>query len=91
MNCATCKHWELREEYEHGHSQGLGECRAVPMLWDMTEWRDDADERVFKAEAAQFTAFAQDGSDYKAYLLTKPEHGCTMHAPIQVKEEQDHD
>jgi hypothetical protein len=78
--CKTCKHWSPSEEYEAGHSQGLGRCQAVPQLWDATEWRDDADYRVFKAEFINVTAFAKDGSDYSAHLYTRPQHGCTMHS-----------
>lgn len=78
--CETCRHWKPSDEYETGHAQGLGRCAATPMFWDMTEWRDDADDRVFKAEAEPITAFVQDGSDYRATLYTRPTHGCVMHS-----------
>lgn len=62
-NCKTCKHWQKRDEYETGHSQGLGKCAAALMLWDCTEWRDD-------------------GSDYRADLLTMPDFGCVSHEAL---------
>lgn len=85
MNCSTCKHWTPAEAYETGYSQHLGRCKATPMLWESTEWRDDADERVFKAKAEQITAFVQDGSDYSATLYTRATHGCVMHAASGVR------
>jgi hypothetical protein len=82
--CSTCKHWKPSEQWETGHSLGLGRCEAVPMFWDVTEWDEDGDGRRFSAETSA-TAFAQDGSDYSARVYTKPEHGCTMHAPPAQK------
>lgn len=78
-NYKTCKHWEPRNEYETGYRQGLGRCAAALMLWDCTEWRDDSDERVFMKAHENAKAFVQDGSDYRAYLLTKPDFGCISH------------
>lgn len=36
-------------------------------------------ERVFVDKHQHVTAFAQDGSDYIARLITRPEHYCSMH------------
>ena len=81
-NCKTCKHWQKRNEYETGHSQGFGKCAAALMLLDCTEWRDDVDERVFKKEYEGHKAFVQDGSDYRADLLTMPDFGCVLHEAL---------
>jgi hypothetical protein len=78
--CKTCGHWRLHEKDDYGYVGPLGVCGAVPMFWESTRWRADGDGREWKPEAADTTAFAQDGSDYSAVLYTKPEHGCTMHA-----------
>lgn len=81
-NCKTCRHWQQCLQYETGHSQGLGRCSAALMLWDCTEWRDDADERVLMKEHENTKAFVQDGSDYRATLLTKPDFGCVLHEAL---------
>ena len=78
--CATCKHWKPQGIFETGHALELGSCQATPMFWESTQWSKDGTRREFTAEHQQTTAFAQDGSDYSASLLTKPAHGCTMHA-----------
>lgn len=75
--CATCKHWDSKDVYRS--MAGLGICRAVPMFWDATEWKEDGDGRQLMPKYAKATAFAQDGSDYQAFLYTRSEHGCTMH------------
>jgi hypothetical protein len=77
--CTTCQHWKACETYETGHSVGLGRCTVTPMLWDSTQWSEDGEGREFLPEAQRTTAFVQDGSDYAAYLYTRPEHGCVMH------------
>jgi hypothetical protein len=82
MNCATCDHWEPRNEYEAGHGMGLGQCTNVPMFFDATEWNEDGEGRAFKPEYANCKAFAQDASDYRAYLLTKPDFGCVAHSTV---------
>jgi hypothetical protein len=78
--CATCQHWEVEADYENGYISGtkrigLGICRAVPMLWNAMS----NDLQGLAPGMEKTTAFAQDGSDYQAFLYTKGEHGCTMH------------
>jgi hypothetical protein len=86
--CRNCAHWQPADEYETGHSLGVGRCGAAPMLWDSTEWSDEGDARSFTAEAVDKTAFVQDGSDYIARLYTKPQHGCTMWIAAQAQKEK---
>jgi hypothetical protein len=78
-SCNTCKHWQRSEEHEVGHSQGLGRCSAARMLWDYIEWRSDEDNMVFIEGAEKHKHFLQDGSDYMAYMLTRPDFGCVSH------------
>ena len=78
-NCKTCKHWDKPKERSIGYGLGLGRCRNIPMFWDMTEWKEEGDGRKFTAAAEGKLAFAQDGSDYRAFVLTKPEFGCVSH------------
>ena len=78
-NCGTCKHWEVADKHETGHGLGLGRCNNIPMFWDATEWDEDGEGRKFLDQYKNTKAFAQDGSDYSAYLLTLPEFGCVSH------------
>lgn len=77
--CETCKYWEKSLKYETGHSLGLGMCKNIPMFWDATEWSKDGDSRSFRDKYKDVKAFARDGSDYKAFVLTKPNFGCVSH------------
>jgi len=78
--CRTCKYWTKVEEWATGHHQGLGLCDNVPMLWNATIWNKEG-ERVLSDKYKDTKAFAQDGSDYTAYLLTAPDFGCVSHEP----------
>ncbi|RGE37267.1 hypothetical protein DZC30_22795 [Comamonas testosteroni] len=80
-NCADCVFWKLQEENSTGRSFGLGRCESAPMFWDATEWSDDGESRTLKEEFCNTKAFLQDGSDYKADLLTKPDFGCVSFIP----------
>ena len=77
--CETCKYWNTADQYQSVRSLGLGECKAVVMLWDASEWAEDGESRQFIAEHADKKAFVQDGSDYTAALYTMPDFGCTQH------------
>lgn len=81
MNCKNCKHWKKAQQYETGHSLGLGSCENVPMFWESTEWSPEGRTRQFKEEDKDKRAFVQDGSDYVAVLLTLPDFGCTGFTP----------
>lgn len=80
MKCATCKHW-IRETngYDNHIKLGLGTCSATLRFWDATEWDEEGDGRVFTEAGKKGMAFTQDGSDYKAWLYTRPEFGCVSH------------
>jgi hypothetical protein len=75
--CKTCAHHEPCKKHETGHSQGLGRCNAVPMLWEATKWDENGDERILINPEQK--AFVQDGSDYSATFYTMPDFGCVQH------------
>ena len=77
--CQTCKHWKRQEEFETGHHLGLGQCENIPMFWNATEWDEDGEGRKFSDCHKDTKAFVQDGSDYWACLLTKPDFGCVSY------------
>lgn len=77
-NCETCKHWKTAEEHEPWQGFGLGRCQNVPMFWNATEWDEDG-VRTVRDQYKNIKAFTQDGSDYRAYLLTRPDFGCVSH------------
>lgn len=81
--CKGCVHWELAVEYETGHQFGFGRCKNVPMFWDATEWDDERDGRQLIEKYKDRKAFAQDGSDYMARLITAPDFGCIAYLPIE--------
>ena len=81
--CETCQHWQ-RNEHETGSEFGLGRCKAAPMFWDATDW-DEECNRVLIQKYAGTKAFVQDGSDYSAKLLTKPDFGCVMHVSANAR------
>ena len=78
--CKNCKHWESSPETNLPKNLDLGKCRRVKMFWDCTEWGDECDDfqRLVKPCCAGEKAFVQDGSDYKAELITAPDFGCVQ-------------
>lgn len=79
MRCDECKHWNLKDEgAESGKLLVVGVCtRAIP-FWDATGWNKDGD-RVVDPKYAGRKFFAQDGSDYRAIVLTMPDFFCAEH------------
>lgn len=81
--CKTCKHWTPEDPDEYGSLLGAGECGKAPQVWDVAEVID-ADEdpnwcRVLKPEHAAVLAVVEDGSSYKARLITMPDFGCVQY------------
>jgi hypothetical protein len=75
QRCATCKWWSDEPE---SASLSVRRCLRVLQWWDATEWDDDGMDLKWTAEASGVLAFADDGSSYRAGLLTRPEFGCVM-------------
>ena len=78
--CKNCKFWDKRE---HDRVLNLGRCTRAQMIWEVTEWSEDLHEnteysRVLKEEFKDEKHFVNDGSDYKAILLTKENFGCNQ-------------
>ena len=75
--CVTCKWWS--DEATRSKPE-LRECDRIPQRWDAFEWDDDAGnwDDVLKPEFADIKAFAEDGSSYRAALVTAPDFGCVM-------------
>ena len=77
MNCGNCKHWSFGEDrnWLTEGATGIKKCQRIPMFWNATDWDRGANKRIFIVESK---AFVQDGSDYRAELLTKPDFYCNM-------------
>ena len=74
--CKDCKHWNIDPVDRHWEKSDLHICNAIPMFWDATEWNERGNSRRFVKAHENTMAFVQDGSDYKAWLYTRPEFGC---------------
>lgn len=78
MRCADCKHWEGPDESQsYGNRDfGLGECNRAKMFWDATEWSGEEGNYDRIELDPSSLMYVQDGSDYSAVLLTKPNFFC---------------
>ena len=74
-NCGNCVHWG-GISYKNGT---IKKCNNTPMFWDATKWDDEGETRIVKPEYINNKAFVQDGSDYKADLLTMAGFCCNQH------------
>lgn len=74
MNCKDCKHWDYDKDFYGNIRKDIGVCRRVKMFWDCSMWNEEG-TRIFTDDSL---AFVQDGSDYHAELLSRPEFGCVM-------------
>jgi len=73
--CKDCKHWDISDGVTK-RLLDIGECKAVVMFWDATDWSQTGDARVLLDEHKDCTSFVQDGSDYTASLLTMGKFSC---------------
>jgi len=69
--CETCKYWEQAKSYSSAKR-----CRKIELLWLSQEWDKTTGKLKFKENTP--LAFVQDGSDYYAELVTKPNFGCNQ-------------
>lgn len=76
MRCDKCKFWDRESGKEY--AGGVGECTKAKPFWDCSRWQDDDEgyRRVMLPECADMKMFVQDGSDYRAHLLTRPDFFC---------------
>jgi hypothetical protein len=73
MRCDQCKFWHSEKPHI------IGECTKAKPFWEVSTWTRGGTEdweRKLKAEFRDLKMFCQDGSDYRAYLLTKPDFYC---------------
>jgi hypothetical protein len=79
MRCDGCKHWNQDQDF----AAGLGECTRAHPFWELSTWKDDDDgyRRVLLPAAANDKMFVQDGSDYRAHLITTPDFFCAHFEP----------
>jgi hypothetical protein len=91
MRCDKCRYWEPRIEQEEIQffipPLKLGTCSRAMPFWEASEWAGEEIEakfpetewreaRVMKPEFADRRFFAQDGSDYRAVVLTSGDFFC---------------
>lgn len=79
--CKTCVFWSYEPD------DIVGSCGAFKMFWDCAEWTKGGDRLVLKEKYKDQLAFLQDGSDYKAHLLTVGDFGCVRHQEKIASEE----
>ena len=85
MNCGKCKFWMKEDGGYYPSSFGLGKCGRVKLFWECTEWGympNDNYGRVLTDDAKDYKAFVQDGSDYRAELITLSDFGCVQFEEI---------
>ena len=77
--CGQCRHW-METDNNYPKDFGLGKCGRVRLFWECTEWGDVGEDfrRIFTEEAKGNKAFVQDGSDYRAELITLADFGCVQ-------------
>jgi len=83
MECGKCKYWNKKTDGYYPNNFNLGKCTKVMLFWDATEWeKPDYERRVLTKEVKDNKAFVQDGSDYKAELITLSNFGCVQFEQI---------
>lgn len=89
--CETCAHWQPLEEWDV-KAGGLRRCVGVRQRWDVEDEipeeiraskydgapLDAAYQSAAEAVFAEARAVVQDGSQYSAQLLTRPDFGCVL-------------
>lgn len=82
--CDTCKHWAPYPADEWGALRGAGTCNKVQHIQDVSDRKEDQSATwqeylELKTEHAGLLAAVEDGSGYKATLITMPTFGCVQH------------
>lgn len=70
-NCKDCKHWDSGSDANGYTEKGYGTCNKIHLGGSMVS----DDEEV---DLGQKLAFTEDGSGYKADLITLPTFGCLL-------------
>lgn len=73
--CKTCAHWGKDDLGRYSQAwRAIRRCEYVLPFFDCRGWTEDGEDVITNDRMA----FAQDGSDYSAELLTKPDFGCNQ-------------
>jgi predicted acetyltransferase len=80
MKCENCKYWAKGGDEDYIKLIDAGICNKARMFWDSTEWSENKEtnvtERTVIKEYKNNGVFVQDGSDYRASMITQPDFGC---------------
>jgi len=93
MRCDQCRHWNKQDAHDwEAAGAEFGECKGVRERWVITEeavegieWdSDDTSPYVARRREAlkAARAYVQDGSEYRAELMTAPDFFCALHKPL---------
>ena len=77
MNKNICKNCEFWKKEKEEQVEGVHRCGMVIQMWTASEWTEDDDHMQVKEAFKKNKAFVQDGSDYRANLLTTESFGCS--------------
>lgn len=93
-HCKNCKHWEEGGDPREGITRqsrliGAGVCLRIKPLFESEEWAEIESDEVIddwmevthkfrESSKSGDMAWAQDGEEYMAGLITAPEFGCVM-------------
>lgn len=73
--CETCKHWaDDRYEYVSLARRSVRQCNYVLQFFECRGWNEQGEDVL----TSDRKAFAQDGSDYAASLMTMADFGCNQ-------------
>lgn len=93
--CATCKHWSADDETVgwEGSSIGMRQCTAAKTRWDLMDGANGGDRHIPDDEGAEVIwirnrvealrkarVYVQDGSEYRAEMITGSDFGCVLHS-----------
>jgi hypothetical protein len=80
--CDKCKHWASQDGFDwEAHAVGFGWCKAVRERWVIADeaTAERIDGKAARQEALKASrAYVQDGSEYRAELITGPDFFCAL-------------
>ena len=80
--CSTCKYWGVYNDgdsYDSDEARyyaGSRPCGKIPRFSTAVVWTKGSDREVVADKSVK--AFANDGSDYIAFVTTMPDFYCNM-------------
>lgn len=88
--CDKCRYWEKSDGQDwEADGAGMNACLAVRQRWDIADeavegikigFPEDAEKytKIRAAALAKARAYVQDGSEYRATLVTGPDFFCAL-------------